>query len=107
VRGDWDDLDAAVEVAASKVEMSVLSSTDPSSNPRVFRLVTVTDEPGRLTVRRSPPTRPPGASPPAPELFQVEASVGRFGDPQREQALIDAFRRRLEALAGVDFAPLK
>lgn len=107
VNGDWDDVDAAVEAAVSKVQMTVVSSDDgEGSGPWVYQLVTITDEPARLVVRR-----PPGSAAPArvrgTETLQIEASVGRFGNPRQERALIAALRERLGDLAGVDFAPIR
>lgn len=109
--GDWDDVDAAVVDAVSKkgVEMAVVASHDPEAGTRVYELTTVGDEPARLVVRRKVAGVSPGArhGRGAPEAIGLEAWVGRFGDRERERALIAAVRARLGDLSGVDFAPLK
>lgn len=109
--GDWNDVDAAVIAAVSKkgVEMAIVTAHDPDPDTRVYDLTTVGDEPARLVVRRKMAEPAPGARPGrgAPEAMELEARVGRFGDREREKALIAAVRTRLGDLSGVDFAPLK
>lgn len=104
--GDWDKVDASVAVGVSKVEMAVVSQRDSAPNERVYELVTSTDEPARLTVRR---TDGAGAAARAsgPQVIDLFAQVGRFGNAEREKALIRAVRARLGDLAGVDFAPIR
>lgn len=109
--GDWDDVDAAVDAAISKkgVEMAVLSSRDEEGGTRVYELTTIGDEPARLVVHRKLNESATGVrhGRGAPEAMSLEAWVGRFGDRDRERALIAEVRARLGDLAGVDYAPLR
>lgn len=109
--GDWNDVAAAVDAGARAAEMAVVnSSTSEDGRTRTFALVTATDEPARLTAttksseaatRGKPWGAAAGAGP-----IELSASVGRFGDADRERKLLRAVRQRLERLSGVDSAPL-
>ncbi len=100
---DWDDLDAAMDVAAQRNEMAVLRASDPTGDGliRRFELRTVAAEPVEVTVTR------PEAGSGQPQPIIARAKVGRFGDPEREAALLAALRRRLEQLRGVDVSPVR
>jgi hypothetical protein len=93
IPGDWDDVRVAAGVGVGAIEASILDTTASDEEIR-FDLVTIRSEPGLLTVRRA-----------GPDSVRATASVGRFGDPAREQRLLHAFARRLEQLHGVDYAP--
>lgn len=107
VSADWDDIDAAVDVGVSQVEMAVVSRNagpgwggrggDPVR--RLFELKTVRDEPAWLEVSR-------GTSGDAVSRVALRAKVGRFGDKKREGALLRAVGQRLEVLHGKDWYPL-
>lgn len=109
--GDWDDVRAAVEAGARAAEMAVVSSNESTDGrTKTYQLVTVTDEPARVVahVRGGAGMSggkawgaAGGAGP-----IEISASVGRFGDVQRERKLLKAIRQRLEQLSGVDSAPL-
>lgn len=104
IRADWNDVDAAVEIAITRAEMAILRRTaEPADQPEQirFELLTMMDERGVLTV-----TRDAGAGD-AMIPIHLEARVGHFGDPAREQVLLRAMADRLEQLAGVDYAPLR
>ncbi len=114
--GDWDDVDNAVFIAAGKGEMAIEQSVQESPDARVYYLLTATDEPARVSVRRIGARRSEAREPcsliglPASsgaEQFQVEAAVGRFGNPTVERALIESIRERIHDLAGVDYAPVR
>ncbi len=98
VLADWDDADAAVEVAAKKVEMGLLRSEALNSGRR-YHLRTVGDEPVELDLQPADGTDP--------RLVRIEARVGRFGDPRREGQLAAAVARRLTQLRGVEHAPVR
>lgn len=97
--GDWNDIDAAVLVGVSRVEMAIVEIVEESPNRRLFRLTTAREEPARLTVTREQTSA---------EAVRVtlEAVVGRFGDEARERGLMAAVGERLMALKGVDYAPI-
>jgi hypothetical protein len=100
VVADWDDVDAAVEVALHHVQMAKdHEEVSPDELERRYYLVTITDEPALLTLRRKDIED-------GPQMIMLEASVGRFGDPGREAGLVRAVRHRLKALAGVTHAPV-
>jgi hypothetical protein len=102
---DENDIDASVEVAVGLHEMAVVRTLGGNADPavvRVYELITVTDEPGSLEVRRENAS---GSQQPAP--LTLRARVGTFGDPPREAALLKSVKRRLEQLAGVEVAPIR
>jgi hypothetical protein len=113
VNADYDDIDAAVAVAAGKNEMAVLWSNQRSESPRRFYLKTVRDEPVYLFIGRQPSFEPPrpsqrnqtGAKP--PEDLVMRCTVGRWGDDRREEDLLDAIEDRLDELRGKDAAPIR
>src|SRR5262245_62075010 len=79
VRGDWDDVDAALEAALSRSEMAILRRSEESPDKLYFELITIRSEPGSLTV-----TRDHGAG---DQLIPIhlEARIGHFGEPASEQ----------------------
>ncbi len=91
--------------------MSLVSSTESEDGKsRTFQLVTVGDEPARLVAMtrgsaQTPAAKSWGAAGGAGAI-ELSASVGRFGDTDRERKLLRAVRRRLEQLSGVDSSPL-
>ena len=100
VVANWNDADAAVEVALHQVQMALEhEEISPDELERRYYLVTITDEPAQLTLRRQ--TVEPG-----PQPITFEASVGRFGDPARESRLIRAVRHRMKVLVGKTHAPV-
>lgn len=96
-RGDWDDLDAALEVAAARVGMAVVGSS-PGEERRAFELVTAGDEPVSLEISKAP-----GAG--EGDLV-LRCRVGRFGYDARQAWLLEALGHRLEQLRGVETAPV-
>jgi hypothetical protein len=95
--GDWDDIDAAVDVGMSAAEVArVDARTSPDGRTRTYELRTSTDEPAWLIARREEDGR-----------VGLGARVGRFGDPEREQKLVRGVAERLKSLHGVDWAPVK
>ncbi len=105
--GDWDDVSNAVGVAAGKCQMALVESREVGEDEREYELLTVTDEPVRVRVRRAARPAPGRGEPASAERFQIRADVGRFGDLALERALIDHIKVRLSDLAGVDFAPVR
>lgn len=100
VRADWDDVDAALEVALSRAQLAILSRSPDGPDRVTWRLLSVQDEPAHLTA-----VRPPGATQ-DPTDITLEARIGLFGDPRREEQFLKFMERRLNQLAGVDYAPL-
>jgi hypothetical protein len=102
---DWDDIDAAVMIGASRSEMAVVAANrgptpgaagDPCE--RIFKLKTIRDEPAWLRVTRSGDQRSPH--------IVMHAKVGRSGDEQREKEFLRHVSARLEELHGRATAPL-
>ncbi len=102
---------AAVEAGARAAEMAVVGSRESNDGrTKTYQLVTVTDEPAQVVAQvrggaGMSSTRTWGAAGGAGPI-EISASVGRFGDVQRERKLLKAIRQRLEQLSGVDSAPL-
>lgn len=101
---DWDDIDAAADLAAQRTELAVLHITDPTGRgcTKRIELLGVRGEPGVLTISRPEPCEETQSQP-----LTVEVRIGRFGDPEREASFIKVFRDRLEQLHGRDYAPIR
>ncbi len=114
VIADWNDVDAAVLHGVQISEMGIVETLPAEADRRVFRLRTIGDEPAVLIVSRSTGARATrgvegvGATTGlgGPEGIKLEARVGRFGNREKEQRLVNAVRARLGRLSGVDYAPL-
>lgn len=102
VKGDWDDVGAALAVGSGKLYLSIIDARQIDENEIEYDFVDVIDQPGFFTARRNP-----GPESPKPEYIELGASIGRFGDEERERELLDAVARRLKDLAGVDVAPVR
>lgn len=103
---DWDDLDAAVEVACTRQQLAPIGTTEEEPHRRTYELRSPGDEPAWVFAERQGEALPgtDGRIPPQP--ITLRARFGRFGDEGREAALVDAVARRMRQLAGVDYAPL-
>ena len=101
VRGDWNDVEAALLVSLQDAETAVLDQR-ATEVEQVFDLLGVEGEPGTLTATRA--ASEVGNKGPIP--IRIECTIGLFGEPQREALLLEAMARRLARLAGVDYAPL-
>ena len=107
---EWDDLDAAVSYVAEReelypVESRTLRIRDEDGTEHAVRrylLVDVRDRPVeiRFSADAGAMSGLKGAS--ASRSSGVVVRVGRFGDHQREAALVSALLERLDALALVD-----
>lgn len=98
---DWDDVDAAIDVGASKSEMAVVSWGMNADGERAYKLRTALDEPVWVCAKRvGDPKKEESA------LLELRARVGRFGDADREERLLRAVRKRLDELCGVATSPL-
>lgn len=94
VRGDWDDIPAAVAAAINNQEIAIVSRT-AEPNRWTFTLLTIRDEPGLLVA-----TAQDGA-------IVLTCRLGHFGDADRERQLLERMGRRLSELAGVGAFPLR
>ena len=107
---EWDDLDAAVSYVSAREGLALIEKStvqDPDGTGelaavRRYRLIDVHDHPieirfvtdsGALDGLRGASSMRDGS---------VVVRVGRFGDDQRERALVSALLERLEALARID-----
>jgi hypothetical protein len=100
VVGDWDDVRAAVIVGTDGCETVILDSTRGPTE-QVFRIQTIMDGHGTVTARRDPG----GGSEAIPITFTC--TILPFGDPEREQCILDGTAQRLRDLKGVDYRPLR
>lgn len=102
--GDWNDVDAAVDVGVGKGECAVTGQTDDADGrARTYEVVTVTGESG--WVRAS--ADQDAADVMGPEPIELRAQLGLFGDQARERRLLAGVKRRLQQLAGVETAPIR
>lgn len=97
--GDWNDIHAAVLLAAEQSDSAIAKVYEPAPDVRLFRLATVRAETSWLKVTRLEPVD--GVS-----EVRMQARIGRFGDPPRERALMERVARRLKILAGVNYRPI-
>ena len=81
----WGDMDAAVRKACSEHELAVVETVRESDTARVYRLVSVRDEPGEVRVEIE------GGGAPL-RLTLVDASIGRLGMPELEREMEEAIR---------------
>jgi hypothetical protein len=100
---DWDDVDAALDLALSKAELAVLNTTS-SDDRRTWTLVAMSNAQGVVTATRSVTG---GRDPRGCERLRVEAMVDGPGGNTRAATLMDHLAARLEKLAGVDWAPVE
>lgn len=96
---DWNDIDAAVDLAASESELMIQSAGADNPDERIYLLRSIRDEPVWLRVRR-PAGQDESAS------LELTARVGRFGDLAREREFLSNLRRRLGQLHGVGTHPI-
>ncbi len=97
---DWDDIEAAMDVAISKLEMAVearptreeLRSDGRGASTVTYQLVTIRDEPARVTFSRNKSLAWSDGSAHGPEPITIVARVGRWGDSAREEELLKASR---------------
>jgi hypothetical protein len=112
---DWDDIEAAMDVAISKLEMAVearpsreeLRSDQRGAECVEYKLVTIRDEPARVLFCRNKKLAWSDGSAAGPEPITILVRVGRWGDSAREEELLKAIRARLNDLKGVDWAPIR
>lgn len=97
VIADWNDVEAAAIVAVEPYETVILGST-PGDRVHTFDLLTIMDDTGTLTARRDTD---------AADLIPIHltCTLGLFGDPDRERAILRDAAARLRALAGVEYRP--
>lgn len=98
----WEDVYAAVLFACDEVEMAVVGKTEVKvgANNRdtvgwTFRVRTVEDWPGTLTIQRI--ALSPDSSGPQ-RVYEAQASIGEFGDrTARAEALLAALDHQMTA----------
>lgn len=106
VRADWSDLEAAMEVAAPRAELAILSTTIGPTLIR-FEVLAATDEAGEVLATRLPPTDSLPTNTHGENIeISLTARIGRFGDTSREIAILDALSKRLSQLHAKATAPL-
>lgn len=108
---EWDDLDAAVKYVAERQELAIVESRtvrvpgEEGGGAQVFRwykLIDPQDHPVEVRFSTDPGALSglEGAS--VSRQGAVVVRYGRFGDDQREQAIVRALLARLDVLAAVD-----
>lgn len=100
---DRDDVFGAVFVTAVRHEMAITDTAYPDPDTRVYLLVTAADEPVTLTLT-GPGAGLPGSRQTGP--LEITATIGRFGNDDREHAFVRDLARRLEQIRGEVAAPL-
>jgi len=112
---DWDDVEPAIGVALGRTELVKVRIERPTPDRIEVRLRSSKDEPGLLVVTREAAVAATiddrAAEPAADRIAEsvpmtLTCTVGRFGDPAREQQLLAYVVERLEQLKGVEFSPV-
>lgn len=84
----WSDMDLAVYYATAELEMAIVR-VDRTPEALAYLIETIDEKPATLIVRRRP----------APEMYEAEATVGRFGNEiERAQRLVKALDQHLRSL---------
>jgi hypothetical protein len=81
-------------------EMVVIAISDHEGGVRAYEMKTVLDEPAVLQIAG---VAPEPSSPRRSDQLSLTARVGRFGDADRERALLRDIRERLTELEGDPF----
>lgn len=100
INADWDDVDAAMIVAAQHVEATVTRASEVSPTHRRYVVTHVSGEVGEVNVTRADAARDEQVD------LRAMCRIGRIHEPERDRALLQALAARLTALRGVEFAPL-
>ncbi|MBC7773458.1 MAG: hypothetical protein H7210_13255 [Pyrinomonadaceae bacterium] len=100
---DWNDVDAAVQHAASVSEMAFVGAGTNDAGQRVCELRTIREETAWIIIERSVEGDPAGES----IRLTLQAKVGRFGNAEREALLLSSVRARLRKLHGVATSEIK
>src|SRR4051794_17459978 len=83
VTADWDDIYAATYISVPQVE-GALTGRSTQGDLQVIRFITINDRPGALTAHRLGPQSD------RPQPIRLEARIGYFGDPEKEDRLLAA-----------------
>lgn len=107
VIGDWNDVDAAVDVAATRAELAPLSdhTLRHTDGTREKRFVLLAADDARAVLRARQAT--PGAGEAGPGPIEFEAMISPRRDVAREKRLLSAAASRMRDLAGREWAPLR
>ncbi len=109
VMADWDDLEAAVEVAMGANQLALLHRHDLGPMHREYHMVNVLDAPVVVTARALDAESTEGGGDAVHGqsiVIELTCRYGWSGDPGRESTIIRAVVRRLRQLHGRDYAPL-
>lgn len=95
--GDWDDIDAAVEIGGGQAEWVIAQWWYEGAATRFYRLRNPLGTEALLRIRRPNELGP----------LEITASIGPLGDAEAERELVDRVSRRLGQLHGVDAAEIR
>jgi len=104
VEADWDDLSAALLVAASAAEVGLVETkparVDAGREFLEWEYLTIRDDSMRVLASREVRGGAVG-----PERIRLSAMVGETGDRPAELRLLEAWKKRLGQLKGREWAP--
>lgn len=107
LRGDWDDLRAAVLHAASRNELALVRADEPEPGVQRFELLSIREERVELVARLAGSAAAETGAAPGPVAIEAAAFFHPFGDEPRQRRLLGEMRGRLRDLAGVAFHPAR
>lgn len=96
-QGDWDDIDAAVEIGGDQAEWVISNWWFDGPATRFYTLRSPLGTEALLRIRRTDDNGP----------LEITATVGPFGDAAAERRLVERVSRRLLQLHGVDAAEVR
>ena len=104
---EWDDLDAAVKFVAADAELALVEAETVrigggSGVIRRYRLIDASDHPIEIRFTTESAAMDGLSAASMSRDGAVVVRVGRFGDDQRERAIVSALLDRLGVLAVVD-----
>jgi hypothetical protein len=95
VIGDWNDVEAAA-IAAMDGNETTITGQSATDREQVFELLTIMDGRGKLVARRE-------GEGVEKIPIHLTCSLGLFGEPAREKAVMSAAAKRLRELEGVEW----
>jgi hypothetical protein len=121
IRADWDDVMGAIFTGSAEHGWVILTIEPPTETSQRFTMLSVKDEPGWVLATREPLAQLE-AGPQSPDLtasrsdqklrgddtlIEFSISLGHFGQPEMEAAVLSSIFRRMAILKGVNAAPLQ
>ena len=121
IRADWDDVMGAIFAGSAEHGWVILTIEPPTETAQRFSMLSVSDQPGWVLATREGEVKSEVVSQPSDQaappsdqelrgentLIEFSISLGLFGQPEVEAAVLGSILRRMELLRGINAAPLQ